>query len=59
MFELIKVFFVFTYWQKQCKIFNRNDMTCDLQLSYNILAKSQDNGADGGEGTEEAPCCRW
>ena len=30
-------------------------MTCKLQLGPNILAESQDNGADGGDGSEEGP----
>ena len=34
----------------QCDSFNRNDMTCELQLSHNILAERHEKGADGGEG---------
>ena len=30
-------------------------MTCKLQLGPNILAESQDNGADGGDGSERCP----
>ena len=33
----------------QCDSFNRNDRTCELQLSHNILAERHKKGADGGE----------
>ncbi len=34
----------------QCDSFNRNYMTCILQLCHNILAERHEKGADGGEG---------
>ncbi len=36
----------------------RGGAACELQVSNNILAESQDNGADGADGGEGSPCRR-
>ncbi len=49
-----RVFFVSTYWQMQCDIFNRNECHV-IATESQYLVENQFNGADGGDGGERVP----